>query len=98
MAAKRKRHTPEFKKKVVLEALKGDKTSNELASQFHINPVQISTWKKKVIEGMIETFSRPPQKKPKTEDELTAPLYEEIGRLKVQLDWLKKKSAEFNGG
>ncbi len=97
MAAKRKRHTPEFKTKVILEALKGDKTSNELASQFRINPVQISTWKKKAIEGMKETFSRPHQKKPKSEDELTAPLYEEIGRLKVQLDWLKKKSAEFTG-
>jgi transposase-like protein len=97
MAAKRKRHTPELKTKVILEALKGDKTSNELASQFQINPVQISTWKKKAIEGMKETFSRPLQKKPKSEDELTAPLYEEIGRLKVQLDWLKKKSAEFTG-
>ena len=94
MAAKRKRHTPEFKQKVSLEALKGDKTGSQLASQFQINPVQISTWKKQAVEGMIETFSSPPKKKQKSEDELTAPLYEEIGRLKIQLDWLKKKSAE----
>lgn len=97
MAAKRKRHTPEFKTKVTLEALKVNKTSNELASRFHINPVQISTWKRKVIEEMPEIFRHSSKKKPKSEDELTAPLYEEIGRLKVQLDWLKKKSAEFSG-
>jgi transposase-like protein len=97
MAAKRKRHTPEFKVKVILEALKGNKTSNELASQFQINPVQISTWKKKVIEEMPEIFRHPSKKKPKSENELTAPLYEEIGRLKIELDWLKKKSAELNG-
>ncbi len=96
MAAKRKRHTPEFKVKVTLEALKGDKTSNQLASQFQINPVQISTWKKRAIEGMKEIFIGPQKKRPKSEDEITAPLFEEIGRLKIQVDWLKKKSAEFN--
>jgi transposase-like protein len=90
MAAKRKRHTPEFKTKVTLDALKGNKTGNELASQYQINPVQISTWKKKVIEEMPGIFSGPSKKKLKSEDELTAPLYEEIGRLKIQLDCLKK--------
>ena len=90
MAAKRKRHTPEFKTKVTLAALKCDKTSNQLASQFHINPVQISTWKKKVVEEIPEIFRSPSKNKPKSEDELTSPLFEEIGRLKVELDWLKK--------
>jgi len=95
--AKRKRHTPEFKKKVALEALKDNKTNNELASKFLVNPVQECTWKKKAIEGMIETFSSPVTKKTKSEDEISAPLYEEIGRLKMELDWLKK-NARFNEG
>ncbi|MBT3446666.1 MAG: IS3 family transposase [Candidatus Thioglobus sp.] len=94
MAAKRKRHTPEFKTKVVLAALKGEKTSNELASQFQIASAQISTWKRQAIEELPLIFTHPSKKKTKSEDEITAPLFEEIGRLKVQLDWLKKKSAE----
>jgi len=96
MAAKRKRHTPEFKTKVVLAALKGEKTSNELASQFQIAPAQISTWKRQAIEELPLIFTHPSKKKTKSEDEITAPLFEEIGRLKVQLDWLKKKSAEIS--
>jgi transposase-like protein len=95
MTAKRKRHTPEFKTKVALEAIKGIKTSSELASQFHVHPVQISTWKRKAIEALPDVFKHPSKKKPKSEDELTGPLYQEIGRLKMELDWLKKKSDEF---
>jgi transposase-like protein len=97
MAAKRKRHTPEFKTKVTLEAFKENKTSNQLASQYKITPAQISTWKRHAIEEMPEIFNHPGNnKKMKTEEQLTAPLYEEIGRLKVQLDWLKKKSTEIS--
>jgi len=97
MAAKRKRHTPEFKTKVTLEAFKENKTSNQLASQYKITPAQISTWKRHAIEELPEIFKQAVNnKKVKNEDELTAPLYEEIGRLKVQLDWLKKKSIEIS--
>ncbi len=95
MTAKRKRHTPEFKTKVALEAIKGIKTSSELASQFQVHSVQISTWKKKAIEALPDIFRYPSKKKPKSENELTGPLYQEIGRLKMELDWLKKKSAKF---
>ena len=95
MTKKRKRHTPEFKTKVALEAIKGIKTSSELASQFQVHSVQISTWKKKAIEALPDIFRHPSKTKPKSEDELTGPLYQEIGRLKMELDWLKKKSAEF---
>ena len=94
MTQKRKRHTPEFKTKVALAAIKGIKTSSELASQFQVHSVQISTWKKKAIEALPDVFRHPSKKKPKSEDELTGPLYQEIGRLKMELDWLKKKSAE----
>jgi len=94
MTGKRKRHTPEFKTKVALEAIKGIKTSSELASRFQVHSVQISTWKKKAIEALPDIFRHPSKKKPKSEDELTGPLYQEIGRLKMELDWLKKKSAD----
>jgi len=96
MTAKRKRHTPEFKTRVAIEAIKGNQTSSELASQFHVHPGMISTWKKKAVEALPDVFRHPSKNKPKSEDELTGPLYQEIGRLTMQLDWLKKKSAEFN--
>ena len=91
MPNKGKLHTPEFKAKVSLDAIKGMKTASELASQYQVHPVQISTWKKQAIEHLPEAFKRSgstPQ--PPTEQALTAPLYEEIGRLKMELDWLKK--------
>ena len=59
MTAKRKRHTPEFKTKVALEAIKGIKTSSELASQFQVHSVQISTWNKKAIEALPDIFRHP---------------------------------------
>lgn len=97
MPKKRKVHSAEFKAKVAVEAIRGLKTAGELASQYQIHPVQISQWKKQALEGMNATFQRSqaPQKV-KTAEELTAPLYEEIGRLKMELDWLKKKSAELH--
>lgn len=98
MPKNRKTHTAEFKVKVALDAIRGLKTASELASQYQIHPVQISQWKKQAVEGLSEIFQRnTSRKKPKSEDELTSPLYEEIGRLKMELDWLKKKSAEFHG-
>lgn len=91
MTRKRKSHSPEFKAKVVLEAIKGMKTTSELASRFQVHPTQISAWKKQASAVLPEGFKRGSPPKRKTEQELTAPLYEEIGRLKMELDWLKKK-------
>ena len=98
MSKKRKIHTPEFKTKVSLDAIKGMKTTSELASQYQVHPVQINAWKKQAIESLPEAFKRGKrtQQSP-TEQQLTAPLYEEIGRLKMELDWLKKKSVEVGG-
>jgi len=98
MTKKRKIHTPEFKTKVAIAAIKALKTSSELASQYQINPVQISGWKKQAVESMPEIFRRGKPNKQKSEDELTAPLYEEIGRLKMELDWLKKKCSQLGEG
>jgi transposase-like protein len=98
MPRKRKTHTPQFKVKVALDAIRGLKTSSELENQYQIHPVQIAKWKKQAIEGLPEVFQRSKSKKAKSEEEITSPLYEEIGRLKMELDWLKKKSTELREG
>ncbi len=87
---KRKRHAPEFKAQVALEAYRGEKTVNQIASDHGLAAVQISQWKRLLLKHVAELFGRTaPTIDP---DELTAPLYQEIGRLKMELDWLKKKS------
>jgi len=93
MSTKRKSHSARFKAKVALEAYKGDKTAAELISAHKISSGQVSTWKKCLIDGAAQLFE---SGRTKTIDEaaLTSPLYEEIGRLKVELDWLKKKVNE----
>jgi putative transposase len=90
MSTKRKTHSAKFKAKIALEAYKGDKTAAELISAHKISSGQISTWKKQLIDGSTQLFE-PGQTKVIDETALTSPLYEEIGRLKVELDWLKKK-------
>jgi len=95
--AKGKRLSPDFKARVALEAAKGAKTSSEIASEYQVHPTQISQWKRQLLEGLPELFqSGKPQKAPSTE-EVTAPLYEEIGRLKVEVDFLQKKSRQIKG-
>jgi transposase-like protein len=96
MSRKRKTHSPEFKAKVAVDAIKGLKTASELASQHQVHPTQISSWKKQALEIVPEAFQRGRQKNTPSEEALTAPLYEEIGRLKMELDWLKKKLGEFS--
>ena len=93
MPARNKRnvHKPEFKATVAFEACKGDRTLNQIASEHHLAPVQVSQWKKRLREGASELFGRKPNKVVDPET-LTAPLYQEIGRLKMEVDWLKKKS------
>ena len=90
MAAKRQRRSPEFKTKVALAALKGDKTLAQLSSDFGVSSVQIGQWKRQLLQGLPEVFQQ--KGAPVDIDALTAPLYQEIGRLKMELDWLKKKS------
>jgi len=91
MRAKRKVHSDEFKAKVALEAVKGVRTLSELSSMFSIHPTVISHWKRQLLEGMPVVFSSGRNGNGVTQEELTAPLYEEIGRLKVEVDFLKKK-------
>ena len=88
MFEKRKSRSAEFKGKVALDALKGMKTVNELASEYGVHPVQISQWKKQLQDGVTDIFSKSRAKRAGDEESLKAKLYEEIGRLKIELDWV----------
>jgi len=95
VAGKRKKHSSTFKSKVALEAIKGRHTVRELAIRYEIHPTLINNWKRQLLEEASDVFEhgRPAQEAGQAIKE--AELYEEIGRLKVQLDWLKKKAALF---
>jgi len=92
MAGKRKSHSAAFKAQVALAALKGDKTINELASQFVVHPTLIHAWKKLLLQDAHGLFDSA-TKNPRPPEDKTAELFEQIGRLKVELDWVKKKAA-----
>jgi putative transposase len=98
MAKKRSRRralSASFKAKVALAACRGDKTQSELSSQFEIHPNQISKWKAHLLEHLAELFEDG-RKSKKNDAPDESELYEQIGRLKMELDWVKKKSAEFD--
>jgi len=88
----RKRYDSKFRAKVALEAIKAEKTLAELSSEFGVHPNQIGRWRKQLLETLPELFSERRKKKDKDTEELVAELYRQIGQLKVELDWLKKKS------
>jgi len=95
MPKRRRRHSPELKAKIALEAIKGLKTSSELAAEYTVHPVQISQWKRKLLDHVPEVFEpgrgvREQKEAGQREDSL----YEQIGRLKMELEWLKKKAAQ----
>jgi transposase-like protein len=92
VAAQRRQHSGEFKAKVALAALKADKTVNELASSFQVHPMQVSQWKKQVLEGLPDLLGNRRRGREKDGQDLIDSLYQQIGQLKVELDWLKKKS------
>ena len=92
MKDKRRNHSAAFKAKVALSAAKGDKTIAELSSQYEVHPTQITKWKKQLLESLPQVFNHSRQKDQHRQDELTEHLYQQIGQLKVELDWLKKKS------
>ena len=91
MATTRKQYSPKFKAKVAVEAIRGERTLSQLASQFHVHPVQIGHWRKMALEQLADVFVDGRKHKPSGTDVEKDALYEEIGRLKVELDWLKKK-------
>ena len=90
----RRRHSPQLKAKAALEAIKGLRPVNEIAGEFDVHPGLVTQWKKTATDGLPELFSKPDKNRKQDEDALTSRLYEEVGRLKVELDWLKKKSEQ----
>ena len=92
MKNKRRNHSAAFKAKVALAALKGDKTLAELASEYEVHPNQITQWKKQLLDSLPELFSRRQKHEQQDQEALTSELYQQIGQLKVELDWVKKKS------
>lgn len=84
-------HSAGFKAKVALEASKGTHTLSELSSMFQVHPTVISHWKRQLLDGAPGVFNNGGNGKAKSEEQLTSPLYEQIGRLKVEVDFLKKK-------
>ena len=92
--ATRKRHSAAFKAKVALEAAKQTKTVAELAKAYQVHPVQISQWKKQLLDGIESLFQRRPTPRPDARPEtIQAELYERIGRLHMEVEWLKKSVA-----
>jgi transposase len=92
MVNMRKRYDATFRAKVALEAVKGEKTLAELSSEFGVHPNQISKWRRQLLELLPELFTDRRKKKDIDHEELISELYRQIGQLKVELDWLKKKS------
>ena len=93
MARIRKKHSPAFKAQVALEAAKQAKTIADLAKQFQVHPVQISQWKKQLLDG-VESLFRDGRHRGRDEGQaVQSELYERIGRLNMEVEWLKKSVA-----
>ena len=91
MGKKRKSYSPQFKAKVALAAVRQEKTLSQLSSQFKVHPVAIAKWKSRLLEQAADVFIDGRTQK-HNDDPGVEELYQEIGRLKVELDWVKKKS------
>jgi putative transposase len=87
----RKHYPPDFKARIALEALKGSKTLNQLAGEFGVHPTQVSAWKQQLKEELPRIFSAKRARQAEDEEALKARLYQQIGQLQVELEWLKKK-------
>ena len=91
MSKKRRQHSPDLKARVGLEALKGIEPIHAIAEKYEVHPVQVSQWKKEVAERLPEVFARKPDADARDAKDREKELFEEIGRLKMELEWLKKK-------
>jgi putative transposase len=96
MPKSRKHYSNDLKARVALEAIKGYKTANEIAAEYGVHPTQIAQWKKQALDGLPEVFATRRIEQTSNEEALIASLYQQIGQLKVQVDWLEKKSKAFH--
>ena len=91
----RRQHTSDIKAKVALAAIRGERTANEIATMYGVHPMMVAKWKKQAIEELHQVFSSRRSSIVRAQEDLTASLYQQIGQLKVELDWLKKKAASW---
>jgi transposase-like protein len=95
MTKNRRQFSADYKFRVALEVAKGQETLSELASKYGLHPNQISQWKRQLLESGADIFSRNGDKEGQVQSAEQSELYEQIGRLKMELEWLKKKAAPF---
>jgi transposase-like protein len=88
----RRTFTDVFKAKVALAAIRGEGTVAELASRFSVHPNQVTSWKQQAVESLREVFADGRSRQSRDQEEHQARLYQQIGQLQFELDWLKKKS------
>ena len=88
----RRQHTAEIKARVALAAIKGEHPVNEIATMYGVHPTMIAKWKKQALQELPQVFANRRSALVRAQEDLTGSLYQEIGRLKVELDWLKKKA------
>lgn len=96
MRTQRNSYSADFKAKLALEVIKGNRTLNEIASEAQVHPNLLTQWKRQLLESLSTVFSDKRVKENKEQEALTDQLYQQIGQLKVELDWLKKKSGRLN--
>lgn len=92
---KRRQFSPELKKKIAIEAIKEHRTINELANEYQVHPVQISKWKKQLLDGAMSIFEDPRKREGevKRREQQESVLQQKVGQLVIENDWLKKKLA-----
>jgi putative transposase len=96
LAKKRRQYSNDFKFKIALEAVKGAKTVSQIAAEHNLHPTQIGDWKKQLLRQGSTLFTRPNDRQQREQQERETALYEQIGRLKMELEWLKKKASPFD--
>ena len=89
---KHRKFSSELKAKIAVEALKGQRTVQEIASSYSVHPNQVTNWRKQLLDFSAEAFSTGRLRSDQLDEQLKTDLYAEIGKLKVELDWLQKKS------
>lgn len=95
---KARSYSPEEKAKVALDVMKGEMTISQISSKYGVHPTQVTKWKKEAVESIVLGFKSKVKPRDTSQDDLIRELYEQIGQITVERDWLKKKSALFGLG